>query len=157
MPRQAKPVEPAIAPANSELSPLECFAVAKAVSEGDLKTLRPRLKLGEEQLVDVTVRIHGHVNVAGSSTCTQKESAKADQVLAWLLSQLSPRVRKPLVEAAREAFAAYRNGGELPKIDDEFADHADDLLETAARKVNKTKAGAVSAALAVELIERGDD
>lgn len=155
MPRQAKPVEPAIAPANSELSPLEVFALAKAVSAGDLKTLRPRLELGEEQLVDVTLRIHGHVNVAGSATSTAKESAKADQVLAWLLSRLSARIRKPLLDAAREAFADYRGGGELPAIADEFADLADDLLETASRKVNQTKAGAVSAALAVELLERG--
>lgn len=156
MPRQAKPVEPAIAPANSELTPLESFALAKAVSSGDLTNLRPRLELGEEQLVDVTVRIHGHVNVAGSATSTQKESAKADQVLAWLLSKLSARTRKPLIDEAREAFAGYRQGGELPAIADEFFDVADDLLEMASRKVNKTKAGAVSAALAVELVERGE-
>lgn len=156
MPRDAKPSEPAIAPANSELSPLECFALAKAVGDRDLKELRPRLEIGSGQEVDLTVRIHGLVNVADSATSTTTRSAGADKVLASVLAHLSARTRKPLLELVKADFEAYRAGGELPELADEAIDLADDLLKSASRKENTTKSGAVSAALAVELIARGE-
>jgi len=153
MPRQAKQIEPAIAPANSELSPLELTAIAKAPR--NLDKLRPRLEVGDGQEVDVTVRIHGLLNVGGEATSTSTESAGADKVLAVVLSHVSARARKTLLDGVRADFDGYRDGGELPAIADDVVDLADDLITSASRQVNKPKKGAVSAALAIELIERG--
>ena len=152
MPRLPKHVEPAVAAANTELSPLELFAVSKAPR--NLDKLRPRLEVGDGQEVDFTVRISGHVNVAGEATSTSTERVGADQVLASVLSHLSQRARKTLIDAVRGDFADYRTGGDPPELPEYCIDLADDLLTAGARESNKPKKGAVSAALAIELVKR---
>ena len=111
--------------------------------------------MGDGQEVDVTVRIHGLLNVGGEATSTSTESAGADKVLAVVLSHVSARARKTLLDSVRADFDGYREGGEPPAIADDVVDLADDLITSASRQVNKPKKGAVSAALAIELIERG--
>ena len=152
MPRRTPQVEPATAAANTDLTPLELFALAKVPR--NLDKLRPRLETADGQEVDFTVRISGHVNVAGEATSTSTERVGADQVLASVLAHISQRARKTLIEAVRGDFADYRTGGEPPELPEYCVDLADDLLTAGARETNKPKKGAVSAALAIELVKR---
>jgi hypothetical protein len=154
MPRACNPAEPCTAPAETELTPIETFAVRKAVKDAQLDKLRPRLKLGDGQQVDFTVRIRGAVNVAGNATETKTESVKPDQVLACVLSHVSARARKTLLEQVKGDFAVYRANGGAPKLADDLVDLADDLLKSATREVNAPKKGAVSGALELKLVKR---
>ncbi|HJT31057.1 MAG TPA: hypothetical protein VJ783_03245 [Pirellulales bacterium] len=153
MPRRTQPTE-TIAPAVSQLTPLELFALGKATGERQLKELRPRLQVGDGQAVDFTVRIRGELNVAGESSQTTSEKPPVDQVLAAVLSCLTGRARAIAREHVQKLFRAWTAAGEdLPEIDDQFVDAADDLLTSLGRSVTKSKKGNVTASLAVERIE----
>ena len=82
-----------------------------------------------------------------------KSAALADRVLASVLSHVSARARKTLLDAVKGDFADYRTGNEAPRIGDDMVDLADDLLKSATRKVNAPKAGAVSGALELKLVK----
>lgn len=154
MPRSCQASEPSTAPATTGLTPLEMFALDKAVKDKELKDLRPRLELGDAQAVDFTARFRGCVNVAGDATSTSTQSAGADQVLACVLSHVSARARKTLLDQVKGDFADFRANGDAPKLADDVVDLADDLLKSATRQANVPKRGAVSAALEVKLVKR---
>jgi len=157
VPRACRADRPCTATTPTELTPLEKFAIAKALPKSQLELLRPRLEAGPMQEVDLTVRIRGCVNVAEDASSTATVNAGADKVLACVLSHVSARARKNVLDAVRTDFAGYCLGGELPAIADGAVDLADDLINAASRLENKPKKGAVSAALAIELVERGGD
>lgn len=150
MPRRST-ISETITPASEPLlSPLESFAIAKAISERQLKELRPRLDVADGQAVDFTVRIHGALNVASDASATSLEKPPADAVLAAVLGAMAPRAL-PLVRLhVRRLFSAWTAGEELPALDPKHSDAADDLLTVVSRSVTKSKRGNVSASLAVE-------
>lgn len=153
MPRREQKTE-TITPASEPLlTPLESFALAKVVSERQLKELRPRLNVADGQAVDFTMRVRGALNVAGEASSTAVEKPPADAVLAAVLGAIAPRAI-PLVRMhVRRLFSAWTAGEELPAIDAKHTDAADDLLQVVSRSVTRSKRGNVSASLAVERIE----
>lgn len=154
MPRQKKPLETITPTAGAPpLSPLESFALAKAVGDRQLRELRDRLDVADGQTVDFTVRVRGALNVAGDGAATASEKPPVDQVLAAVISSIQPRAWPVVRLTVRRLFSAWTAGGDLPAIEDRAVDEADDLLATISRSVTRSKRGAVSASLAVEKIE----
>lgn len=152
MPRRTPKTEPAVAPVNDSLSPLELTALAKAPK--GLAALRPRLEVGDAQAVDVTVRVRGVVSVASNSSATVVKTPPADLVLAAVISTLKPKARAAVAETLGLLFADYRKGGDLPQVANDAVDAADDLLRSSSREETQNKTGAVNATLAIELVKR---
>lgn len=150
MPRRPSTRETITPTSELLLSPLESFALAKAVSERQLKDLRPRLNVGDGQAVDFTVGIRGAINVAGDASATSTQKPAADQLLAALLGCLTTRARAIAREHLKHLYSAWIAGGDAPEIEPSLIDAADDLLASCSRQVSTSKRGAISASLAVE-------
>ena len=149
MPRTKRFTEPETAASDTGLEPLELHALAKAARK--LDQVRDRLKVGEAQPVDFTVRIRGVVSVAADTASTTREVAPADKLLAAVIEFIQPRARVVLLREVKKRFESFAGGGELPPASDAAIDLADDLLLAASREQQRPKRGNVTAAVEVTL------
>jgi len=133
------------------LSPVETIALSKCVKEKAAKDARPKLAEGPH-VVDVTVRVTGHLLVAPPTATTVKESVPFETLLAIVLADLTPAARRKVRGSFVRLLAAWRDGAdELPTAP---AEAAEELLALARREREGTRNGNVTAPLTVELIGR---
>lgn len=134
-----------------ELSALEYHGLAIAAKPAS--KLRDRLELGGAR-VDITVRVHGDVLVAGDAESTVIKAVPADLLLAFVLSALGPKTRAAAYEAAIQECAEFVRGGNLPAPQPTHTALAEDLLRHCSRPVVQRRRGNVTGVVQVELVAR---
>lgn len=135
------------------LLPVECAAIHRFI-ESRAKEHRDRLTERNGQVVDVTVRFAGAVNVAAGAEKKQKQKPDLLSVIAALLAAIAPRSRGQAINAVTEQFAGWVNGGEEPEIIPEATRAAEDLLGAVTREVEKYQRGNVTAAVSGLVVSR---
>ena len=134
---------------SNQLTALEWQALAAAAGR-DCKATRNQVVEGRGQLVDVTVRISGAVDVSKSAAAKAQTKPSAVEVFAAVLAHF-PRDDRDKLCADVEKMILGKTG---KLVTSEVASMATGLIDRCTRTGQKIKRGAVSGALSVEVLER---
>lgn len=136
------------------LTPIETFALSKAVKETAQKKAREKLSLGHHD-VAFTVRVHGPLLVAGDSPTTVKEDVPPNMLLAFVIGKLSRRARAELLDCAQRELLLWRqHETDVVDVAPSALALADQFVACGHREKPGTKNGTVTAPLTVELVSR---
>lgn len=151
MATKTKASPPPIAP--GELSPLEVHALMISGKKATKK--RDHLVAGKDQGVDVTVRVHGTIDVGEAQSQPTTETPGAEDVLALILNKLPDEMRTRAVRAVVRLYGPYRKGQDAPTITGTVKKQAEALLASLSRAATRPVRGNVVGKLQVELVTRG--
>jgi hypothetical protein len=136
-----------------ELSALELHAVQLVAK--DAAKVRDELTVGKGQMVQCTLEICGAIDVAAAHAATVTEKLDSVTVLGVLLEPMSPPTRAKLLKQVGEACGDWADGGEPPAVSDPAREAATALLESASRKGQQPRRGAVTGSIKHTLVHRG--
>jgi hypothetical protein len=140
------------------LSPLELHAIALAVAKQAAKS-RDKLDCERGQEVDVSVRVHGTLDVQTGATYNVSKKPSLEDVLAVVLFTLTRAARAKMFETLVDHFerlasqlgpAAPEPDPELTAIPADAVDQAKDLIERMSRSETQDRRGAVTGQLQIE-------
>jgi hypothetical protein len=112
--------------------------------------LRDRLDVGDDQPVDLELRIRGQVHVGGTSTYEVKDRPTDRHLLSMLLDALTPRTRNAAVTKVLNLCKRFVDGGDPPEIRAESELWSKELAERTTRVKMEPRRGTVSGELVLE-------
>lgn len=143
------PVEHTEAP----LTPLELHALVRA-SKNAAEKSRDELELGEGQAVDVTLRVHGAMGVAGRVPCETIDKPDLLVLLVFVLERAGPKRAKELLAAAEADYLKSARPTADEIVSQEMLP-ARECLERLTVRTPGSKRGNVSGSVQVDVLARG--
>jgi hypothetical protein len=134
-------------------NPLKALHLAAlSVVAKKLEGVRSLLKVGPKQEVDVTLRIHGTIDVSPESNYTSTKKPEAESVLAVAIGALGPSNANKVREAIATTFQPFSQDGTMPPIDEAHVAEAAAMLSAASYQESKPRRGSVAGTLSAEVV-----